>query len=166
MKKRFVSLDVLRGITIAFMCIVNNPGTWSHVFPPLRHAAWTGCTPTDLVYPFFVFCMGCAMAFSFTKYEKVDARAYLKVLKRGALIFLVDFPSRRIHVIRAELSLVAAAQEDIRSIAEDRSIIRHRRLPSPMAEEAGQDNGSDCCTMHRIYRHPADIRKGSWSFHP
>ena len=89
MKKRFVSLDVLRGITIAFMCIVNNPGTWSHVFPPLRHAAWTGCTPTDLVYPFFVFCMGCAMAFSFTKYEKVDARAYLKVLKRGALIFLV-----------------------------------------------------------------------------
>lgn len=89
MKKRFVSLDVLRGLTIAFMCIVNNPGTWSHVFPPLRHAAWTGCTPTDLVYPFFVFCMGCAMAFSFTKYEVVDAKAYWKVLKRGALIFLV-----------------------------------------------------------------------------
>lgn len=89
MKKRFVSLDVLRGLTIAFMCIVNNPGTWSHVFSPLRHAAWTGCTPTDLVYPFFVFCMGCAMAFSFTKYDKVGPKAYLKVLKRGALIFLV-----------------------------------------------------------------------------
>ena len=89
MKKRFVSLDVLRGLTVAFMCIVNNPGTWEHVFPPLRHASWTGCTPTDLVYPFFVFCMGCAMAFSFTKYEKVGPQAYLKVLKRGALIFLV-----------------------------------------------------------------------------
>lgn len=91
MKKRYESLDVLRGLTVAFMCIVNNPGTWAHIFPPLRHAGWNGCTPTDLVYPFFVFCMGCAMAFSFSKYEKTTAKAYLKVLKRGALIFLVGF---------------------------------------------------------------------------
>ena len=89
MKKRYLSLDILRGITIAFMCIVNNPGTWAKIFPPLRHAGWTGCTPTDLVYPFFVFCMGCAMAFSFSKHESVTAKAYLRVLKRGALIFLV-----------------------------------------------------------------------------
>ena len=89
MKKRYLSLDILRGITIAFMCIVNNPGTWAKIFPPLRHAGWTGCTPTDLVYPFFVFCMGCAMAFSFAKHESVTAKAYLRVLKRGALIFLV-----------------------------------------------------------------------------
>ena len=91
MKKRYESLDVLRGLTVAFMCIVNNPGTWAHIFPPLRHAGWDGCTPTDLVYPFFIFCMGCAMAFSFSKYEKTTAKAYLKVLKRGALIFLVGF---------------------------------------------------------------------------
>ncbi len=91
MKKRYESLDVLRGLTVAFMCIVNNPGSWAHIFPPLRHAGWVGCTPTDLVYPFFVFCMGCAMAFSFSKYEKTTAKAYLKVLKRGALIFLVGF---------------------------------------------------------------------------
>lgn len=91
MRKRYESLDVLRGLTVAFMCIVNNPGTWAHMFPPLAHAGWVGCTPTDLVYPFFVFCMGCAMAFSFSKYEKTSAKAYLKVLKRGALIFLVGF---------------------------------------------------------------------------
>lgn len=91
MKKRYESLDVLRGLTVAFMCIVNNPGTWAHIFPPLKHAGWDGCTPTDLVYPFFIFCMGCAMAFSFSKYEKTTAKAYLKVLKRGALIFLVGF---------------------------------------------------------------------------
>ena len=91
MKKRYESLDVLRGLTVAFMCIVNNPGTWAHIFPPLRHAGWDGCTPTDLVYPFFIFCMGCAMAFSFSKYETMTAKAYLKVLKRGALIFLVGF---------------------------------------------------------------------------
>lgn len=89
MKKRFVSLDVLRGLTIAFMCVVNNPGSWAHIFPPLEHAEWNGCTPTDLVYPFFIFCMGCAMAFSFSKYEKVTSKAYFRVLKRGALIFLV-----------------------------------------------------------------------------
>lgn len=91
MKKRYESLDVLRGLTVAFMCIVNNPGTWAHIFPPLKHAGWDGCTPTDLVYPFFIFCMGCAMAFSFSKYEITTAKAYLKVLKRGALIFLVGF---------------------------------------------------------------------------
>ena len=91
MKKRYESLDVLRGLTVAFMCIVNNPGTWAHIFPPLKHAGWDGCTPTDLVYPFFIFCMGCAMAFSFSKYENTTAKAYLKVLKRGALIFLVGF---------------------------------------------------------------------------
>ncbi len=89
MKKRYESLDVLRGLTVAFMCIVNNPGSWVYIFPPLRHAGWDGCTPTDLVYPFFVFCMGCAMAFSFSKYETATAKAYLKVLRRGASIFLV-----------------------------------------------------------------------------
>lgn len=89
MQKRYIALDVLRGITIAFMCIVNNPGSWAHIFPPLRHAGWNGCTPTDLVYPFFVFCMGCAMAFSFRKYEDDSSKGYRKVLKRGLLIFLV-----------------------------------------------------------------------------
>jgi len=87
--KRFVPLDVLRGLTVAFMCIVNNPGSWQNRFPILKHAGWEGCTPTDLVFPFFVFCMGCAMAFSFRKYSRDDAGAYLKVLKRGLLIFLV-----------------------------------------------------------------------------
>jgi len=88
MDKRYVSLDVLRGLTITLMCIVNNPGTWGKIFPPLRHAGWEGCTPTDLVFPFFVFCAGCAMAFSLRKYAGAGAKAYGHVLKRGALIFL------------------------------------------------------------------------------
>lgn len=88
MKKRYASLDVLRGLTVAFMCIVNNPGTWSHIFSPLRHAPWNGCTPTDLVFPTFVFCMGCAMAFSFEGRNTGTAKDYLRVIKRGALIFL------------------------------------------------------------------------------
>ena len=87
--KRYVSLDVLRGLTVAFMCIVNNPGSWSHIYPPLEHAPWNGCTPTDLVYPFFLFCAGCAMAFSFSKFDGFSKDAVKKILRRGFGIFLV-----------------------------------------------------------------------------
>lgn len=66
--QRYVALDVLRGMTVAGMILVNNPGSWGHIFPPLKHAPWSGCTPTDLVFPFFLFCVGVAMAFSFAKY--------------------------------------------------------------------------------------------------
>ncbi len=89
MNKRFVTLDVLRGLTVAFMCIVNNPGSWGKLYPPLRHAAWDGCTPTDLVFPFFVFCMGCAMAFSLSKYDGFSREATWKLLRRGFAIVLV-----------------------------------------------------------------------------
>lgn len=88
--QRYVALDVLRGMTVAGMILVNNPGSWSHVFPPLKHAPWTGCTPTDLVFPFFLFCVGVAMAFSFAKYgDALNRKSAWKLVKRGILIFLV-----------------------------------------------------------------------------
>lgn len=87
---RYVALDVLRGMTVAGMILVNNPGTWSYIYPPLRHAAWAGCTPTDLVFPFFLFVVGAAMAFSFAKYkESLSKESVKKLLIRGLLIFLV-----------------------------------------------------------------------------
>lgn len=89
MKSRFVALDILRGLTVAFMCIVNNPGTWAKVYAPLRHAKWIGCTPTDLVFPFFVFCAGCAMAFSLSKHDSLTLPAAGKLLKRGLELFVV-----------------------------------------------------------------------------
>ncbi len=52
---RFASVDALRGITVAAMLLVNNPGDWAHVYPPLLHAQWHGCTPTDLIFAFFLF---------------------------------------------------------------------------------------------------------------
>ena len=91
MNRRFLPLDVLRGLTVALMIVVNNPGSWSRIFPPLRHAAWDGCTPTDLVFPFFLFCVGASMAFSLAKYDGLSGSVVRKVLKRGALIFLVGF---------------------------------------------------------------------------
>ena len=87
---RYVALDVLRGMTVAGMILVNNPGSWSHIFSPLAHASWAGCTPTDLVFPFFLFVVGAAMAFSFAKYNEALNRASVrKLIKRGVLIFVV-----------------------------------------------------------------------------
>lgn len=88
MTKRYTSLDVLRGLTVALMIIVNNPGSWSNVYPPLRHAAWDGCTPCDLVFPFFLFCVGASMAFALAKYSNLK-EALPKILKRGVLLYLV-----------------------------------------------------------------------------
>ncbi len=87
---RLLSLDAFRGLTIAGMILVNTPGTWSHVYAPLRHADWHGCTPTDLVFPFFVFIVGVSMFFSLSKYNHQLSRdTALKILKRAALIFAV-----------------------------------------------------------------------------
>ena len=60
--KRLISLDAFRGFTIAAMIMVNNPGSWSHVYPPLEHASWNGLTPTDLIFPFFLFIVGVSIA--------------------------------------------------------------------------------------------------------
>jgi len=67
---RFHSLDVFRGATVALMILVNNPGSWDHIYTPLDHAGWAGCTPTDLVFPFFLFAVGNAIAFVMPKLEE------------------------------------------------------------------------------------------------
>lgn len=90
MKQRFYSLDVFRGATVCLMILVNNPGTWAHIYDPLEHAAWHGLTPTDLVFPFFLFAVGNALAFVMPRLEAGgDAMFWKKVLKRTALIFLI-----------------------------------------------------------------------------
>ena len=86
---RLLSLDVFRGMTVAFMIIVNTPGTWSHVYAPLRHAPWHGCTPTDLVFPSFLFISGVAMWYSLRKYNfEFSGPSLFRILRRVALIFL------------------------------------------------------------------------------
>lgn len=88
--ERFIALDVFRGMTVAFMILVNTPGSWSHIYPPLRHAVWHGCTPTDLVFPFFLFVVGSSMFFSFSKYQnKLNKETLLKIGKRTLLIFVI-----------------------------------------------------------------------------
>ena len=87
---RLLALDVFRGLTIALMCIVNNPGSWAFGYEPLEHAHWQGWTPTDFVYPFFLFTVGVAAWFSLKKYEnKPTAELYTKIIRRGVIIFLI-----------------------------------------------------------------------------
>jgi predicted acyltransferase len=87
---RFPSLDVFRGMTIAGMILVNTPGSWEYVYAPLRHAPWNGCTPTDLVFPFFLFAVGNALSFSIPKYQALGTEKVLqKIFTRTALIFLI-----------------------------------------------------------------------------
>ncbi|KAA3629934.1 MAG: hypothetical protein DWQ02_18380, partial [Bacteroidetes bacterium] len=81
---------VFRGATIAGMILVNTPGSWSHVYPPLLHADWHGCTPTDLVFPFFVFIVGVSAWFSFGKFDhKLNPKAVRKIIKRTLIIFVI-----------------------------------------------------------------------------
>lgn len=87
---RLLSLDILRGITIAGMIMVNNPGSWSHIYTPLGHASWHGLTPTDLVFPFFMFIMGVSTFMSLRKFNfQLTKESIWKILRRTLLIFLI-----------------------------------------------------------------------------
>ncbi len=89
-KQRLLALDILRGITIAGMILVNNPGSWGHIYAPLAHASWNGLTPTDLVFPFFMFIMGISTYFSLRGYNfTLDAKSGWKILRRTVVIFLI-----------------------------------------------------------------------------
>lgn len=85
-KERLISLDVFRGFTILLMTIVNNPGSWAAIYPPLAHAEWHGCTPTDLVFPFFIFIMGSAIPFAMPT-KQFDYLVFNKIIVRSLRIF-------------------------------------------------------------------------------
>lgn len=89
---RLISLDALRGFTIAAMVIVNNPGSWQHVYWPLRHAKWNGCTPTDLIFPFFLFIVGVSIALAYSKRLEANipmGKIYRKIIIRSINIYLM-----------------------------------------------------------------------------
>jgi predicted acyltransferase len=87
---RLISLDIFRGMTIVFMIIVNTPGSWKHVYAPLKHAEWHGCTPTDLVFPFFLFIVGVSTFFSLRKYGgEINGNSVWRIFRRMTAIFVV-----------------------------------------------------------------------------
>jgi predicted acyltransferase len=116
MNERYYSLDVFRGATVALMILVNNPGSWAHIFGPLKHAPWHGATPTDLVFPFFLFAVGNAMAFVMPRFEQAGpALFWKKVIKRTVLIFAIGLFLNWSPFVKWEgESIVAKTWENIR----------------------------------------------------
>jgi predicted acyltransferase len=115
--ERFLSLDVFRGMTVCFMIIVNTPGTGATPFAPLEHAAWHGFTPTDLVFPSFLFAVGNAMSFSMDKYKQLgEATVLRKIFKRTLLIFLLGYLSYWFPFFRLDAAgdIIAAPIRDTR----------------------------------------------------
>lgn len=115
---RLTSLDVFRGITIAGMILVNMAGIADDVYPALDHAKWNGCTPTDLVFPFFLFIVGGAMSFSFAKYidgNRPTSAVYWRIIRRACILFALglllngfwnyDFSTIRIMGVLQRISL-------------------------------------------------------------
>ena len=119
LKPRLRSLDVFRGITVAAMILVNNPGDWGHIYAPLEHAEWNGCTPTDLIFPFFLFIVGVSIVFALgSKKENPEThnKLILVALKRSAILFglglflslfpLFDFSVVRILGVLQRIAIV------------------------------------------------------------
>ena len=117
--KRLLSLDALRGYTIVLMVIVNDPGSWSHVYPPLLHADWHGITLTDIVFPAFLFIVGVSITLAYTKrleagadkkdlYKKIVSRA-VKIMLLGWFLWLwptFDFAGMRYVGVLPRISIV------------------------------------------------------------
>jgi predicted acyltransferase len=105
---RLISLDAFRGFTIAAMIMVNSPGSWSHVYPPLLHADWHGLTPTDLIFPFFVFIVGVSIVLAFNRRMEAGVEKgglYRKIASRSVKIFAVGiflhlFPDFNFETLR------------------------------------------------------------------
>ena len=115
MNSRLLSLDFFRGLTIAAMIVVNDPGSWSYIYAPLKHADWHGATPTDLVFPFFLFIVGISISLSLSKRE-ISGNLYFKIVKRSIIIFLLgiflalfpsfDFENLRIVGVLQRIAIV------------------------------------------------------------
>ncbi len=91
-KKRLLSLDFFRGLTVAAMILVNNPGSWGHIYTPFGHASWNGCTPTDLIFPFFLFIVGVSIVFAMDTAKQIHenhGKLLKSIIRRSLTLFIL-----------------------------------------------------------------------------
>ena len=168
---RMVSLDVFRGATIVAMILVNDPGSWSHIYPPLEHAEWNGWTPTDLIFPFFLFIVGVSLTLSFASRiaRGLTSRALaIHVVRRSALIFAIGlflngFPSFDLSSIRImgvlqriALCYLVAGLLYLATFQREPA----RRWPRSRARESSRDGGR-CDRLARRILGADDVRAGA-----
>lgn len=92
LKQRLLSLDFFRGLTMAAMVLVNNPGDWGHIYAPLEHSKWNGCTPTDLIFPFFLFMVGVSIVYAISSKKddkKLHKQIVLKAFRRSLTLYII-----------------------------------------------------------------------------
>ena len=113
-KSRYLAIDFFRGLTIPLMIIVNTPGDWEHVFAPLRHAEWHGCTLADWIFPFFLYIVGVSVWFSFEKYhQRLSPALARKILCRAGLLFFIGITLNAypfVHTNWPELRIMGVMQ--------------------------------------------------------
>lgn len=111
---RILALDILRGITIAGMVLVNNPGSWGKMYAPMQHAQWNGLTPTDLVFPFFMFIMGISTFIALRKFNfEATAPTVKKILKRTLLLYLVGLGVAWLSLTMRTFNALSLAEEQL-----------------------------------------------------
>ena len=114
--ERLITLDIFRGIIVALMIMVNQPGSWSYKYDQMRHAQWNGCTLTDMIFPFFLFIVGISISLSLSK-RKASGNLYFKIVKRSIIIFLLgiflalfpNFDFENLSILSISFSLVKSA---------------------------------------------------------
>ena len=149
--KRFLALDVFRGMTICFMIIVNTPGNGATSFSPLQHAHWNGFTPTDLVFPSFLFAVGNALSFVMLKWENMKQSEVLwKIFRRTFMIFLLGylmywFPFVKMDIHNNIVGFPISETRGVWGIAKDRTLLRYRCLNAVLPET--QNNGYFVCDL-------------------
>ena len=121
MSKRLASLDALRGCTVAAMLLVNDPGDWGHVYAPLEHSAWHGCTPTDLVFPFFLFVVGVSVALAIL--PRLEQGGVGRVDARGAVACAAHRRVGRGDQCAGGVAAAASAPALSRRAATDRRVL-------------------------------------------
>jgi len=184
---RLTSLDFFRGLTIALMIIVNTPGSWTHVFPPLRHAEWHGATPTDLVFPFFLFIVGVSIALAYANKKDaghINSRVYIKIVRRTITILLLgillavfpkfDFSNVRIVGVLFRIGLVFLACSFLYLKTSWKTQLRvgiaclvgywiaMKFIPFPGGEVGQLDPGVNMAAWIDTYITPGRMYKESW----
>lgn len=159
--QRLLALDVLRGITIAAMILVNNPGSWGSIYAPLAHAQWNGMTPTDLIFPFFLFIMGASMYISLSRQGFQFSSSYFrKSFKRSVLIFAIGIALGFVARICFSAFDIASAEPLGQRLVDSLLQVNNVRIPGVLQRLAVSSFLGSLIVVSVPYKHLLQVAAG------